>query len=207
MRVFTPQSYHGGQPHMSGAQAAQAPDMYNPRMNTPGDAVALLVEDGFDDGQVTGLLDALAAAHLEVVPIGPVAPRTYTGRHGLATVVSQMTPAGARARPFAVVVIPGGYAPDLLRMRHAVVDMVREAVASGCPVAAMGHGAQVLISARVLAGRTVTSWPSIAIDVKNAGGLYVDRPVVDDHGLITSRKADDLPQFLDAILRAVRRGP
>ena len=61
----------------------------------------------------------------------------------------------------------------------------------------------MLISAAVLRGRTVTCWPSIAIDVKNAGGLYVDRPVVKDGGLITSRKPDDVPQFVDAILRAI----
>jgi protease I len=180
--------------------------MYNPRMTstTGRHAVALLVEDGFDDRQVTGLIEALTV-HVEVVPIGPVAPRTYTGHQGLATVVSQFTPASARSRTFAVIIIPGGSGPDRLRMRHSVLDMVRDAVAAGCPVAAMGHGAQVLISALVLPGRTVTSWPSIAIDVKNAGGLYVDRPVVEDGGLITSRKADDLPQFVHAILRAVDR--
>ncbi|MEN3340055.1 MAG: protease [Acidobacteriota bacterium] len=191
---------------MSRRHAAVFDGIYNPRVTTTTGrhAVALLVEDGFDDRQVTGLIESLTA-HVEVVPIGPVAPRTYTGHHGLGTVVSQLTPASARSQTFAVLVIPGGSAPDRLRMRHAVLDMVRDAVAAGCPVAAIGHGAQVLISALVLAGRTVTSWPSIAIDVKNAGGLYVDRPVVEDGGLITSRKADDLPQFVDAILRAVVR--
>ena len=62
----------------------------------------------------------------------------------------------------------------------------------------------MLISADVLRGRTVTCWPSIAIDVKNAGGAYVDRPVVEDDGLITSRKPDDIPQFVEAIIRAVK---
>jgi protease I len=137
------------------------------------------------------------------VRIGPVAPRLYTGRHGAATVTSELAPGVARGRTFAAVVIPGGYAPDRIRMRHGMLDIVREAVAAGCPVAAIGHGAQVLISAAVIRGRTVTAWPSIAVDVKNAGGLYVDRPVVEDRGLITSRKGDDLAPFIAAIVRAI----
>jgi protease I len=104
---------------------------------------------------------------------------------------------------FAAIVIPGGYAPDRLRMRHAILDLVRGAIAAGTPVAAIGHGAQVLISANALGGRTVTCWPSIAIDVKNAGGQYVDRPVVEDRGVITARKADDVVPFAAAILRAL----
>jgi protease I len=173
-------------------------------MNNPRPAVALLVEDGFEDQQVTGLIEGLATAEMDVVLIGPVAARTYTGRNGQATLASELAPGTARSRTFAAVVIPGGYAPDRIRMRHGMLDMVREAVAAGCPVAAIGHGAQVLISAAVIQGRTVTAWPSIAVDVKNAGGLYVDRPVVEDGGLITSRKVDDLAHFIAAIVRAVR---
>jgi protease I len=90
-------------------------------------------------------------------------------------------------------------------MRHAMVDLTRDAVTAGKPVAAICHGPQLLISANVLKGRTLTCWPSIAVDVKNAGGLYVDRPVVEDGNLITSRKPDDVPAFSDAILRALTR--
>ena len=172
-------------------------------MNKPRPAVALLVEDGFEDQQLTGIIEGLTTAQVEVVPIGPAAARTYTGRHGIATVTSELAPGNARSRAFAAVVIPGGYAADRIRMRHGMLDLVRAAVAAGYPVAAMGHGAQVLISAAVIRGRTVTAWPSIAVDVKNAGGLYVDRPVVEDGGLITSRKLDDLVQFVAAIVRAV----
>jgi protease I len=90
-----------------------------------------------------------------------------------------------------------------MRMRHAMVDLVRDAMERGKPVAAICHGASVLISANVLRGRTLTCWPSIAIDVKNAGGLYVDQPLVEDGNLITSRKPDDLPVFCAAIIRAL----
>jgi protease I len=74
---------------------------------------------------------------------------------------------------------------------------------AGKTVAAICHGPQLLISANTLRGRTLTCWPSIAIDVKNAGGLYVDKPVVDDGNLITSRKPDDVPLFCEAIIRAL----
>jgi protease I len=167
--------------------------------------VAILVEEGFEDQELTGVSERLAAAGLEIVTVGPVAGRTYTGRHGVATVASQMAPGVARTRTFAAIVVPGGYAPDRIRMRHGMVDLVRDAVAAGGPVAAIGHGAQVLISALAVEGRTLTCWPSIAIDLKNAGALYVDRPVVEDRGVITARKSDDLPQFVAAILRAIER--
>jgi protease I len=86
-----------------------------------------------------------------------------------------------------------------------MVDLVREAVEAGKPVAAICHGPQMLISVNALQGKTVTCWPSIAIDVKNAGGRYVDKPVVEDGNIITSRKVDDVPVFAEAIIRAVTR--
>ena len=76
---------------------------------------------------------------------------------------------------------------------------------AGVPVGAICHGPQVLISAQALRGRTLTCWPSIAIDVKNAGGLYVDRPVVEDGNLITSRKSDDVARFVEALTAALSR--
>ena len=90
-------------------------------------------------------------------------------------------------------------------MRHAMVDLVRDMVATGKPVAAICHGPQLLISVNALRGKTVTCWPSIAIDVKNAGGLYVDKPVVEDGNIITSRKPDDVGVFAETILRAIAR--
>ena len=115
------------------------------------------MEDGFEDQQLTGIIEGLATAQVDVVTIGPVAARTYTGRNGIATVTSELAPEPARSRAFAAIVIPGGYAADRIRMRHGMLDIVRDAVAAGCPVAAIGHGAQVLISAAVIRGRTVTA--------------------------------------------------
>jgi protease I len=167
--------------------------------------VALLIEDEYEDRELTGPLETLRNAGVTVVIVGPVAGAEYKGKRGEAIVKSEMAAGAAKIKDFDAVVVPGGHAPDKMRMRHAMVDLVRDAMDVGKPVAAICHGPSVLISANVLRGRTLTCWPSIAIDVKNAGGLYVDKPVVEDGNLITSRKPDDVPVFSEAILRALSR--
>src|ERR1051326_8967137 len=170
-----------------------------------GKRVALLVEQEFEDRELTGPLEALRAAGAHVVLVGPTAGAPFTGKRGEATVTSDIAAGSARMADFDALAIPGGHAPDKMRMRHAMVDLARDAMAAGKPVAAICHGPQLLISAGALRGRTLTCWPSIAIDVKNAGGLYVDKPVVEDGNLITSRKPDDVPLFSEAIVRALAR--
>lgn len=167
--------------------------------------VALLVEDDFDGREVLEPLQILRAAGVTVTVVGPVAGATYRGRKPGAEVTAELAAGKARVRDFDAVVIPGGYAPDRMRLRHAMVDLVRDAFEAGKPVAAICHGAQLLISVKALRDRTVTCWPSIAVDVKNAGAHYVDRPVVEDGNVITSRRPDDSPIFSEAVLRAVER--
>jgi protease I len=173
-------------------------------MGVQGKRVAILIEDGFEDSELTGPLEGLREAGVAVSLVGAAADRVYTGKRGQA-LTSDTAASAVRARDIDGLLIPGGYAPDRMRMRHAMVDLVRDTVEAGKPVAAICHGPQMLISAGVLRGRTLTCWPSIAIDVRNAGGLYVDRPVVEDANLITSRKPDDVPQFTAALLKALDR--
>jgi protease I len=170
-----------------------------------GKRVAILVEDEFEDRELTGPLEALRAAGAEVTLVGPSKGASLRGKRGDATVTADMAAGEARMRDFDALVIPGGHAPDKMRLRHAMVDLARDAMEARKPVAAICHGPQLLISADALRGRTLTCWPSIAIDVKNAGGLYVDKPVVEDGNLITSRKPDDVPMFSEAILRALAK--
>jgi protease I len=170
-----------------------------------GKRVAMLVEDEFEDRELTGPLEALRAAGATVTLIGPAAGAEFRGKRGQSRVTSDMAAGAARIQDFEALVIPGGHAPDKMRLRHAMVDLARDAMQAGKPVAAICHGPQVLISADVLRGRTLTCWPSIAVDVKNAGGLYVDKPVVEDGNLITSRKPDDVPVFSEAIIRALSK--
>jgi protease I len=170
-----------------------------------GRRVAILVEDEFEDRELTGPLDALRAAGADVTIVGPTRGASFRGKRGDATVASDLAAGEARMGDFDALVIPGGNAPDKMRLRHAMVDLARDAMEAGKPVAAICHGPQLLISANALRGRTLTCWPSIAVDVKNAGGLYVDKPVVEDGNLITSRKPDDVPVFSEAIIRALSR--
>jgi protease I len=170
-----------------------------------GKRVAMLVEDEFEDRELTGPLDALRAAGAIVTIIGPTAGTPFTGKRGNATVTSDLAAGAARMTDFDALIIPGGHAPDKMRMRHAMVDLARDAMDSNKPVAAICHGPSLLISSNSLRGRTLTCWPSIAIDVKNAGGRYVDKPVVEDGNLITSRRPDDVPVFSEAIIRALSK--
>jgi len=170
-----------------------------------GKRIAMFVEDEFEDRELTGPLEALRAAGATVTLVGPSAGAEYKGKRGHAVVKSDVAAGSVRINDVDALVIPGGHAPGKMRMRHAMVDLAREAMEAGKPVAAICHGPQVLISANVLRGRTLTCWPSIAIDVKNAGGLYVDKPVVEDGNLITSRKPDDVPMFSEAIIKALTR--
>src|SRR5882724_3684992 len=170
-----------------------------------GKRIAILVEEEFEDRELTGPLEALRAAGAAVTIVGPTAGTTFRGKRGEAAATSELAAGAARAKDFDALVIPGGHAPDKMRMRHAMVDLAREAMEANKPVAAICHGPQLLISAIALRGRTLTCWPSIAIDVKNAGGLYVDKPVVEDGNLITSHKPDDVPAFSEAIIRALSR--
>ncbi len=165
-----------------------------------GTRVAILIEDLYEDTELTGPRDALLTAGAHVTIVGPISGRRYAGKHG-ASIAADVAAGSARAADFDAIVVPGGYAPDKMRMRHAMVDLVRDAFTDGKPIAAICHGPQLLINANVLKGRTLTCWPSIAVDVKNAGGRYVDKPVVEDGNLITSRKPDDLPRFNDALIR------
>lgn len=161
----------------------------------------MLIDDGFDDDEFTAITEQLESAGTRVKIVAPFPGRLYSGRRGRLDVACDIAVRGTRATIFSALVIPGGYSPDRLRMRHAVLDLIRDAIATNVTVGAVGHAPQVLISANAIAGRTVTCWPSIAIDVKNAGGLYVDRPVVEDRGIVTARKVDDLRAFVETVLR------
>ena len=112
---------------------------------------------------------------------------------------------GASAGDYDALVLPGGVAnPDALRQDGDAVGFIRAFVESGKPVAAICHAPWTLVEAGVLEGRTITSWPSIATDIRNAGATWVDQEVCRDGNLLSSRKPDDLPAFCDALLRQVK---
>ena len=171
-----------------------------------GKRIALLIEDGFAAREVFEPRRLLEAEGATVVTVAPTTKAPYRDKTGSENLTADLAMHAAKAEDFDGVLIPGGHAPDRIRMRHALLDLVSETLAAGKPVAAICHGPQVLISVNALRGRTVTCWPSIAIDVKNAGGLYVDRPAVRDGGIITARKGDDVPAFVEMFVGAISAG-
>ncbi|MFF2198749.1 type 1 glutamine amidotransferase domain-containing protein, partial [Streptomyces sp. NPDC058157] len=108
---------------------------------------------------------------------------------------------------FDALILPGGAVnPDKLRQDEKAVAFVRAFVTSGKPVAAICHAPWTLIEADVVRGRTLTSWPSLRTDLRNAGATVVDQEVVSDNGLVTSRSPDDLPAFCDKIIEEMAAG-
>jgi protease I len=115
--------------------------------------------------------------------------------------------ADADAGDYDGLVLPGGVAnPDFLRADENAVRFTRAFFEAGKPVAAICHGPWTLVEAGVVRGRTLTSWPSVKTDIKNAGGEWVDEEVHVDAGLVTSRKPDDLPAFCDKLVEEICEG-
>src|SRR5437773_3747515 len=113
----------------------------------------------------------------------------------------------ARPEEFDALMIPGGLMnPDQLRSTPEALEFVRHFFSEGKPVAAICHGPWVLIDARVVRGRTLTSWPAIKTEVRNAGGNWVNEEVVVDNGLVTSRKPDDIPAFNEKMIEEFCEG-
>ncbi len=169
-----------------------------------GKYVAILVEDGFEDSELAEPLRALQAANANVVIVGSSVKKAFKGKRGKVTVNANADASEVNYKEFDAVVVPGGYAPDKMRMNQAMVNLVRNLYDEGKVVAAICHGPQLLISAGVVKGKRVTSYPSIAIDLKNAGAEWVDEPVVVDGNLITSRRPADIPEFNKAIIKSLK---
>ena len=163
-----------------------------------GKKVAILVTDGFEQVEMTKPREALdeAGAETKIVSLksGKIQGMHHADKGDKFDV--DLTLDDARPDEFDALMIPGGLMnPDALRSNDDAVEFTRHFFEAGKPVAAICHGPWVLIDAGVVRGRTLTSWPAIKTDVKNAGGKWVNEEVVVDNGLVTSRKPDDIPAF------------
>jgi protease I len=168
-----------------------------------GKKIAILAEEDFEDSELIEPLRSMKNAGARVVIVGTGSKPSYRGKRGNASVSVDTTADKVNVEDFAAIIIPGGYAPDKMRRDPAMVELVKKAYEMGKVVAAICHGPQLLISADIVRGRRVTSWPSIAVDLENAGAVWVDAPVVQDGNIITARKPADLPRFNKAIIEAL----
>jgi len=172
-------------------------------MSLKGKRIAILAEQDFEDVELMEPLKAMKEAGAQIFIVGSGSQTSYQGKRGKVTIKVDIDADKVRADDFDAIIIPGGYAPDKMRLHQSMIDLVRKAHDLGRVIAAVCHGPQLLISAGIASGRRLTSWPSVAIDLKNAGAIWVDEPLVKDGNIITSRRPSDLPVFNRAIIQAL----
>jgi protease I len=168
--------------------------------------IAFLVDNLFEDSEFRVPYDRLRAAGHHIDIVGLEVGREVIGKRGDERLTIERAARDVAPEHYDALVIPGGYSPDYLRVSPDAVRFARQMGLANKPVAAVCHGPWMLIEADLIDGRTVTSWPSVRTDLINAGARWVDREVVVDGDIITSRKPDDLPAFTDAILRQLENG-
>jgi protease I len=174
-----------------------------------GKRVAILVADGFEQVEMTKPREALDRAGAKTELVSPVEGKVQGWNHDdkgdKFPVDVELNK--ANAGNYDALLLPGGVAnPDRLRMIPEAVEFVKSFFDAGKPVAAICHGPWMLVEAGVVKGKTVTSWPSVKTDLRNAGAKWVDMEVVTDHGLVTSRKPDDIPAFNRKMLEEFAEG-
>jgi protease I len=163
-----------------------------------GKRVAVLVENGFEESELLEPKTALEQAGARVDVVSPQATEVkgWQRKHWGQSVHVDRQLDQARPDEYDALLLPGGVMnPDQLRINPKAVTFVKGFVSAGKPIAAICHGPWTLIEADGVRGRTVTSWPSLRSDLKNAGAQWVDQEVVAHHGLVTSRRPEDIPAF------------
>jgi len=173
-------------------------------MQLKGKRVAILGENLYQEMELWVPYYRLKEEGAEVQVVGTGGAKTYTSKHGYPVNVDVQAEQ-VTAVEYDAVVIPGGFAPDLMRRSASMVKLVREAFQQGKVVAAICHAGWMPVSAGILKGKRATSFFSIKDDLVNAGATWVDEEVVVDGSLITSRKPDDLPAFCREIVKALAK--
>ncbi|MGC2402112.1 MAG: type 1 glutamine amidotransferase domain-containing protein [Acidobacteriaceae bacterium] len=174
-----------------------------------GKRIAIVATDGFEEVELTEPRKALEAAGAKVDIISPKEGqiRGWKFTEWGDSVKVDKTLEQAKPADYDGLVLPGGQInPDKLRIEPRAVTFVRDFFNSGRPVGAICHGPWLLVEAAVVKRKTLTSWPSIRTDIRNAGGHWVDEEVVTDGNLTTSRKPDDLPAFNERLIREFSQG-
>jgi len=165
--------------------------------------VAFLLAGGFEDSEMKVPYDEVLKAGHEAEIIGLKKDETLAGKKGEATFKADKAISEVNAVDYDAVVIPGGSSPENLRLSPDILKFVKDADSAGKPIASICHGPQILISADLLQGRTITSYPPLKDDVVNAGAEFKDEEVVVDRNFITSRTPKDEPAFVRELLKVL----
>ncbi|MBI5642307.1 MAG: type 1 glutamine amidotransferase [Deltaproteobacteria bacterium] len=165
--------------------------------------VMLLIDDGFEVAEVLYPYYRMQEAGYAVSVVGP-GPGIYHSKHGY-PFEADKSPSEVRAEDFKAIIIPGGYAPDKMRTKPRMVELLREGIEKGLLIGSICHGAQMLIEAGALKGKKATCYVSVKTDIMNAGAMYVDTSVVTDGRLVTSRHPGDLPDFCRTLLEMLAK--
>jgi len=171
-------------------------------MSLKGKRIAVLAADLYQEMEIWYPILRFREDGAGTVVVGAEAGKTYSSKKGYPVVADQSI-ADVRAKDFDAVIVPGGWAPDILRQDERMLNFVREMDKTGKVVGAICHAGWVLCSADILRGRKVTCFKAIKDDMIHAGAEYVDEEVVVDRNLITSRMPTDLPAFCREIARAL----
>ena len=177
--------------------------------NLQGKNVAILATDGFEQSELLEPRKALDEAGATTQVVSPAGKKIKGwDQKDWGKEVSVDVPLdSANAEEFDALLLPGGVMnPDQLRMNPTAVQFVKQFTDAGKPVAAICHGPWTLVEAGAVRGRTMTSWPSLKTDLKNAGASWVDKEVVNDQGVVTSRRPDDIPAFNREMIRLFSEG-
>lgn len=164
--------------------------------------ILILIENEFRDEEAVYPYYRFKEAGYEVKLVGPEKGKEYKGKFGV-VLKSDLDTSEINPEDITAVIIPGGYAPDKMRIHKDMVDLVKNASLKGKIIAAICHGGWMLVEADIVRGKNVTGYKAIATDLKNAGGNYIDSEVVIDGYLVTSRTPDDLPAFCSSILKLI----
>jgi len=167
--------------------------------------IACLLGPEFEDSEFRVPYDALKNAGYQVDIIGPKAGVELKGYKGKETVKAEKGIDEVRPEDYQALLIPGGHSPDQLRKDKKIVEFVKKFDALKRPLAAVCHGPQLLLTARLVKGRTLTAWETVQGDLEQAGANVKDQEVVIDQNWITSRKPEDLKAFSEALLNALRK--
>ena len=177
--------------------------------NINGKRVAILATDGYEQSELLEPLQALkdAGATVHIISLKPGVIKGWKDENWGDSVNVDFTVEEANAAEYDALMLPGGVMnPDKLRINDLALTFVTGFFERGLPVGAICHGPWTLINADLVDGRTMTSYPSIAQDLKNAGATWLDEEVVCDQGLVTSRKPADLPAFCEKLIEEIAEG-